>query len=135
MSIALGSIVGSTAGTGTDVVRLRLPARCGGWAFARATNRTLSVSNSSAPRARGRFMRRPTSIQIDAPHVRGSWDHPAFEHLVGDRSGDLVDEGGPHLRVGTQHLDRFLFLLRLRLALPLPELLARRLLVLLDDLV
>ena len=34
-----------------------------------------------------------------------SWDQAAFEHLVGDRSRDPVDELGAQLRVRAQHLD------------------------------
>src|SRR5262245_13602113 len=61
-----------------------------------------------------------------------SWDHAALEHLVRHRRRDLVDERGPHLRVAAQHLDDLLLVGRLRLASLLPELLAGRLLVLLD---
>src|ERR1039457_7120168 len=43
---------------------------------------------------------------------RRSRDHAAIEHLVGNRSGDLVDERSPHLGIAFQHLDRLLLLLR-----------------------
>src|SRR5262245_13425351 len=61
-----------------------------------------------------------------------SRNHAALEHLVGDRRRDLVDEGGPCLRVAAQQLDQLLLALRLRLAPRLPQLLARGLVVLLD---
>src|SRR5262245_23622995 len=68
-----------------------------------------------------------------------SWDHAAFEHLVGDRCRDFVDELGAQLRIAAQQLDGFLFHSRFRLAFLLsfllPQLFAGRLLVLLDDLV
>src|SRR5262249_36770201 len=67
-----------------------------------------------------------------------SGNHPALEHLVRDGRGDLVDEFGAHLRVVLQHLDRLLLARRFRLAASavasvLPELIAGRALVFLDD--
>src|SRR5258705_4400779 len=63
-----------------------------------------------------------------------SWEHPAFEHLVGDGRGDLVDEGRAHLRIVAEHRDHLLLLRRFWLALRFPQLLAVGLLVFLDDL-
>src|SRR5262245_49034786 len=45
-----------------------------------------------------------------------SRDHTAFEQLVCDRRGDLVDERGAHLRIATQQLDDSLLLGRFRFA-------------------
>lgn len=77
--------------------------------------------------------------QRAAGGVSRSWAHPAFEHLIGDRRGDLVQESRPHVRVLAQELNGPLFLRRLRLSLRLcpllRKLLARGGLVLLDILV
>src|SRR6266540_6321858 len=35
---------------------------------------------------------------------RVSWDHPAFEHLVGNRRRYLIDECGAHLWITAQRL-------------------------------
>src|ERR1019366_5316698 len=64
-----------------------------------------------------------------------SRDHSAREHLVHHRTGDLVEEHLPHLRIALQKSDDLLLLRRRRLAPILPQLLAGRGLVFLDDLV
>src|SRR5271154_2996628 len=69
-----------------------------------------------------------------APWLR-SRDHAAFKHLVGDRRRDPIDEHLAHLRITAQKIYGFLFPLRFRLPALLPQLLARGILVLLDDLV
>jgi hypothetical protein len=65
---------------------------------------------------------------------RPSWNHPALEHLVGDGSRNSIDKLGAHLWITAQFLDDFLLHRRLRLVFLLPQLLACRLLIFLDDL-
>src|SRR5580700_3138780 len=69
-----------------------------------------------------------------APWLR-SRDHAAFKHLVSDRRRYSIDEHGAHLWIVTQKIYGFLFPLRLWLPPLLPQLLARGILVFLDDLV
>ena len=76
---------------------------------------------------KGPWRLRPTRLR--------SRDHAAFKHFVGDRRRDPVDEHLAHLRIATQKIYGFLFPLRFRLPSLLPQLLARGILVLLDDLV
>src|SRR5262245_20560272 len=68
---------------------------------------------------------------------RSSWNHPAFEHLVCDGGCHFVDEFLAQLWIAVKNFQRFLLLWRSRLVLFLtlliPQLLARRLLILLDD--
>src|SRR5207248_11071895 len=66
-----------------------------------------------------------------------SWNHSALKQLVGDRSSNLVDENGPHLRIALKKCDDFLFFGARRsvLAFLHPQLLARRALIFLDDFV
>src|ERR1019366_6580334 len=53
-----------------------------------------------------------------------SRDHSAREHLVHHRTGDLVEEHLPHLRIALQEADDLLLLGRRRVAPILPQLLA-----------
>src|SRR5208337_3889780 len=76
-----------------------------------------------------------TGYRIEAAALQHSWNHAAFEHFVGDGSRNFVDERNAHLWVLLQELDGSLLLLPLWLALFLPQLLAGRTLVLLDDFV
>src|SRR5580658_406895 len=69
-----------------------------------------------------------------APWLR-SRDHAAFKHLVRDRRRHSIDEHTAHLWIVTQKIYGFLFSLRFQLPSLLPQLLARGILVLLDDLV
>src|SRR6266481_2988247 len=66
-----------------------------------------------------------------------SGNHAALEQFVRDRRRDFVDEGGAHLRIVSQHLQRLLLHLRLLprrgLAFLLGQGLAGRGLVRLDD--
>src|SRR5271167_87935 len=64
-----------------------------------------------------------------------SWDHAAFEQLVGDRRRYSIDEHRAHLWIVTQKIYGFLLPLRFRLFSFLPQLLARRILIFLDDFV
>jgi hypothetical protein len=47
-----------------------------------------------------------------APCRRDSWNHVAFEKLIGDRRGDAAQELSTHLRVFMQHAQEAFFLLR-----------------------
>src|SRR5262249_55435785 len=70
--------------------------------------------------------------------LTSSWNHTALEHFICDGRSDLADECLAHLRIGFQHLNRFLFhpwFGSLSFLRPLlPQLLAGGRLVLLDDL-
>jgi hypothetical protein len=70
------------------------------------------------------------SASLGTPLLMESY---ALAHLVGDRSRNRVDGDGAHLGIAAQQLDEVLLLLRFRFASLLPQLLAGRLLVLLDD--
>src|SRR6266850_3860082 len=72
---------------------------------------------------------------ITGSGARGSWDHAAFKHLVQHGCSDLVDEGHACLRIVAQELYGQLLLLRWRLVLLRPQLLAGGSLVLLDHFV
>ena len=76
-----------------------------------------------------------TSYRIEAAALRHLWNHAAFEHFVGDGSRYFVDERNAHLWVAPQESDGSLLHLPLWLALFLPQLLAGRILVPLDDFV
>jgi hypothetical protein len=75
-----------------------------------------------------------TMTRIEVLSLTASWDH-ALKHLIGDRRNDSVDEGRAHLWIAAQMLYGLLFTRSMRLAPFLPQLLARRILVFLDDLV
>src|SRR5206468_4509163 len=64
-----------------------------------------------------------------------SGNHSAIEHLVHDRTGDLIEERLAHLLVIAQETEDALFLRAWRLAAVLPELFTTRALVFLDHLV
>src|SRR5206468_4792286 len=69
---------------------------------------------------------------IAAPPLR---NHSAVEHLVHDRSGDLVEELLSHLWIAFEEAEDALLLRTRRLAAVLPQLLARRRLIFLNHLV
>src|SRR5262249_21349481 len=103
-----------------------------------------ALPRASAPSASSSVSRRAPPLIIivisageraTSPITGWSRDQPALEQPVGDRGGDLVDDGGAHLRVAPQQLDDALLVRRCRLASLLPELLTGRLLILLDHLV
>src|SRR5262249_48307123 len=94
----------------------------------------------AAPAGRSRLSPRARSTRAAAPvgqlgpwssssttvSTRGhSWNQPALEHFVGDRSSHLVQELGRQLRIAAQHLDHLLLPRRLRFSALLPQLLAK----------
>src|ERR1700722_7231330 len=70
-----------------------------------------------------------------AVRPRRSRNHSAVEHFVGDRCGDLIDEGRAHLRITPQNSDGALFLCARGcvLILSYPQLLAGGTLIFADD--
>src|SRR5580704_16427277 len=96
MSIAFGSSEG--VGSGAELVSAatdfafflaagRLPSVFG------ITKNTLDANSSIHQK---HFFRLVMSIQLGGR----LWNHAAFEHFVGNRSGYLVDESRAHLRIG-----------------------------------
>src|SRR5271166_28473 len=67
--------------------------------------------------------------------LRQSWNHSAFKQFVGDGRRYPVYEHASHLGIAAQKIYGFLFSLRFWLPSLLPQLLAGRILIFLDDLV
>src|SRR5208282_3188562 len=80
-------------------------------------------------------LRLAKNVEIEIFALRQSWKHTAVEHLVDDGSRYSPEEFLAHLRIVVQHLYQFLLHRCFRLAFVLPQLLARRHLIFLDDFV